>query len=287
MPLLRFSCTDFRCLDRVSFEPHPRFSLIAGPNASGKTSLLEGIAYLGRGRSFRNASASDLVQHGAEGFLVQGEVHTGSGRQRVGVRNGRAGLEFSIDGDGQGGLSALVDILPLQLIDPEVHQLVAGAPEERRRFLEWMTFHVEQGYLDVWRRFRRALKQRNASLRSGGKALDSWDRKFVETALAVDAARKRVLLGGIPVLGSTAGTLLGADVTFEYKQGWSVDADLVEQLQSARQRDLVSGTTSIGPHRADLRLRVDERVAKRLVSRGQQKLLACSMVLGSVAVVAD
>lgn len=287
MPLLSFSCTDFRCFAAVDFAPHPQFSLVYGANASGKTSLLEGIGYLGRGRSFRNASNRELVRHGAESFLLRGTASVDGFDKRLGVRNGKAGLELSVDGDRSGGIASLTAVLPLQVIDPDVHELVAGAPEQRRRFLDWMTFHVEHSYLESWRRFRRALKQRNSVLRAGGSSLDSWDSEYVETALRLDAARSRVMEGALPALESAAQGLLGVEVSLEYQRGWARDSDLGEQLRTARHRDQVAGSSSAGPHRADLRLRVDERVARRLVSRGQQKLLACALVLGSVSVVSS
>ena len=284
MPLLSFSCTDFRCLGAVEFQPHPQFSLIYGANASGKTSLLEGIAYVGRGRSFRGAATSDLVRYGCDEFLLRADVGAGGRVRRLGVRNSRRGLETSVDGERNSGTAVLAEILPLQIIDPEVHELVGGSPDQRRRFIDWMTFHVEPGYLLVWRRFRRALKQRNAVLKAGGASIDSWDNEFVETALALDEYRRRVLIKAIPVLEAEATALLGKGAGFAYQRGWSEDSDLAAQLKSGRQRDVASGTSNYGPHRGDLRLRLDDRLAKKLVSRGQQKLLAAAMVLGSLRV---
>jgi DNA replication and repair protein RecF len=285
VPLLSVSCTDFRCLAAAEIRPHAQFTLISGANASGKTSLLEAVSYLGRGRSFRGASTRDLVRHGAKDFVLRGEVETGGLRHRLGVRNGREGLELSIDGDRSGGTARLAAALPLQVIDPEVHELVGGAPDQRRRFMDWMTFHVEHGYLDAWRRFRRALKQRNAALKTGSGSLESWDREFVELALALEEIRKSLVGRAIPVLEECAGGLLELPVSFEYQRGWSDGRGLAEVLREHRVRDQASGTTNSGPHRGDLKLRMDERVARKLVSRGQQKLLACAMVLGSVAVV--
>lgn len=287
MPLNFFSCRQFRCLSEAELTPHNDFTLVAGPNASGKTSLLEGIAYLGRGRSFRGAGVRDLVQHGCDEFLLRGDVSFAGRDHRIGVSNGRAGLQQSVDGERDGGLAALAAALPLQVIDPEIHELVGGAPEGRRRFVDWITFHVEQGYLTLWRRFRRALKQRNALLKDGVSALDSWDREFAEVAIELDLARQQVLERALPRLAESASALLDTAVSFDYQRGWAADRELEEALAAGRQRDLQAGASQIGPHRADLKLRVDERLARRLVSRGQQKLLACAMVLGSVAVAAD
>ena len=287
MALRHFQATNFRCLTSVSLEADPRYNLIYGPNASGKTSVLEAIAYLGRGKSFRGASPQTLITHGAEEFLLRGKVDTGRRQVAVGVRNSKEGLEVKIDGDRETSAAALVGILPLQVLDPDVHNLVAGGPEHRRRYLDWMAFHVEQGYQERWRRFRRALRQRNAALRGGASkaAISGWDREFLEAAEEVDQIRRQVLDSAHSVLEETGMALLGCVVSFEYLQGWAAERGLEESLEIAWESDQQAGTTQAGPHRAELRLRVDERQAKPLVSRGQQKLLACTMILAATEVV--
>jgi DNA replication and repair protein RecF len=165
----RFTAQGFRCLDNVGFEPDPDYTLVYGANASGKTSLLEAIAYLGRGKSFRGAPPTSLIQHGEQAFVLFAQVEIVGRISRVGVRNSRAGLEVKVDGLSNGGAAALAVALPLQVIDPDVHNLVCGGPDERRRFLDWLVFHVEPGYLTLWRQFRRVLKQRNAALKAGAR----------------------------------------------------------------------------------------------------------------------
>lgn len=287
MTLLRFSASDFRCLESVSLEVAPRYNLVYGRNASGKTSLLEAMAYLGRGKSFRRAAADRLVRHGCEAFVLFGRVADGGRERSLGVRNSREGLETSVDGDRGGGVAALAQVLPLQVVDPEVHDLVAGGPEERRRYLDWLAFHVEPNYLALWRDYRRALRQRNAVLREGGsgEALSGWDRQFSGLGERVDEARRRSLELAQPALQGTAERLLGGLVGFEYQRGWPQAQTLSEALAAGRARDRQLGSGQSGPQRADLRLSRDERGARKMVSRGQQKLLACTLILAATAVV--
>jgi DNA replication and repair protein RecF len=286
MTLLSFSCTDFRCLQSAELELAPRYNLAYGANASGKTSLLEAIAWLGRGHSFRGAPPDRLVRHGAAEFLLFGRVRNRGHEARLGVRHGRSGLEISVDGDRSGSRAELIRALPLQIADPEIHSLVAGGPEQRRRYLDWIAFHVEPGFLDAWRRFRRALKQRNAALKEPGEAaaLAGWDREFTAAADQLHDMRRRCLDIALPVLAATAERLLGGGVGFEYQQGWPANRTLAETLAGGRGRDLQQGTTHAGPQRADLTLSYDERRARKLVSRGQQKLLACAMILAATEV---
>jgi len=103
----RFTAQGFRCLDNVGFEPDPDYTLVYGANASGKTSLLEAIAYLGRGKSFRGAPPTSLIQHGEQAFVLFAQVESGGRISGVGVRNSRAGLEVKVDGVSNGGAAAL------------------------------------------------------------------------------------------------------------------------------------------------------------------------------------
>jgi DNA replication and repair protein RecF len=219
----RFTAQAFRCLDNVEFEPGPDYTLIYGANASGKTSLLEAIGYLGRGKSFRGAPPTNLIQHGEQAFVLFGQVDAGKRQASVGVRNSRAGLEVKVDGESSGGAAALAAALPLQVIDPDVHNLVSGGPDERRRFLDWLVFHVEPEYLGLWRQFRRTLKQRNAALKAGGgrETLRGWDQEFSALGERVSAAREQVLAGALETLRAEGAALLGADIDFRYATGWS------------------------------------------------------------------
>lgn len=283
MPIERFTAANFRCLEEIAIDLEPHYNLIYGANASGKTSVLEALSYLGRGKSFRGASTSELVRHGESEFVLFGRVEDGGHVASVGVRNSREGLEIRVDGQSDGGAAALADVLPLQVIDPEIHGLVSGGPELRRRFLDWIAFHVEQDYLALWRRFRRTLKQRNAALRAGGSvaALQGWNQEFVDVSEALDKARRRTLEVATASLDEAGRDLLGSEVRFEYRPGWAPEKGLEASLAQGLDRELQLGSTQYGPHRADLRLIYDERQARKLVSRGQQKLLACAMILAA------
>lgn len=283
MPISLFTARNFRCLQNIELPAHPKYNLIYGSNASGKTSVLEALAYLGRGKSFRGANTSDLIRHGEQEFVLFGEVAAGDRLAKVGVRNSQAGLEVRIDGDNDDGAAALAGALPLQIIDPDVHNLVAGAPDQRRRYLDWIAFHVEHDYLGAWRRFRRVLKQRNAALRSGASAvtMDGWNAEFVELADRLDAGRRlalEVTSDGLLELGED---LVGSEVRFEYQVGWNEEKGLLAALEDRTERDSAQGSTHDGPHRADLKLIYDARRARKLVSRGQQKLLASAMILAA------
>ena len=287
MALLHFTASDFRCLASIELEASPNYNLIHGANASGKTSLLEAIAYLGRGKALRGAPTQNLVRHGQAEFTLVGKARGATRTSVLGVRNGRNGLEIHIDGAQARGAAELAETLPLQAVDPEIHNLVAGGPDERRRYLDWSVFHVEHAYVQHWRRYRRALRQRNAALKTGGgpRSIRAWDSELLEAAAEVTAARERTTETLQSALEPIAEEMLGGGVGLEYQPGWPRGKSLEHALGASLERDHATGTTNVGPHRADLRLVFNERQARRLVSRGQQKLLACTLVFASVELV--
>jgi DNA replication and repair protein RecF len=286
LALRRVRITDLRCLIEVELALDPTRNYLYGANGAGKTSVLEAIFLLGRGRSFRTRQIRRLVRHGRPGLAVYGEVEEGERLRRIGVgfREGR--LEKKIDGEPAAGTAALVEILPVHTIDPSVHDLIQGGPSERRRFLDWGVFHVEHGYLDAWRRYRRVLGQRNAVLKKGGRPseLATWTAALAEAGELVDQQRASYVGHLQPELAERGAAILGRPLTFVYHRGWPADVPFAAALGAGESRDRVLGNTELGPHRADLEILQDAEPVHGQASRGQQKLAAASLILAQVNV---
>jgi DNA replication and repair protein RecF len=285
LPLSRVRITTFRCLREAELELSSRRNYIFGPNGAGKTSLLEAVYVLGRGRSFRTRQMRRLIQHGSDGFTVFGEVDVEGAARRLGVAYGGGRLEKKVDGQPATGMAELAALLPVHAIDPSMHGLIEGGPSERRRFLDWGVFHVERGYLELWKRYRRVLSQRNAVLKQGAglDELRPWSRAVAEAGLAVDESRQGYLARLQPFVTEIGRRLLDRPLTCDYRRGWAGDQRLEDALTAAEPRDRQSGSTEPGPHRADLVLRFDERRVQDDASRGQQKLTAAALILAQVA----
>lgn len=274
----------FRCIEKAELELHGRCNLISGQNASGKTSLLEAIFFLGRGRSFRTAKVEALIRNGADALQVTARVRSDGSARPLGLRFGSAGMEARFSGRPVGGLAELATILPAQAIDPEVHRLIEGGPQERRRFLDWGVFHVEPSFVEHWRRYQRALRQRNAALRSGAApaVIRAWDPELIEAGERVAASRSRYVDALVPHVRTTAQRLLGDSLEVSLSQGWSMERSLADSLDASWERDRERGLTHVGPHRADLGLRFGGAPARDRISRGQQKLAAATLLLGQL-----
>jgi len=284
MSLRRLEIRDFRCIASADLDFDDRCNLISGTNASGKTSLLEAIFFLGRGRSFRTSRNETLIRTGADELLVTGRVGARGRSMPIGVRYGRDGFEAKAEGMRIASLAELATTLPIQAIDPEVHRLVEEGPQERRRYLDWGVFHVEPKFVEQWRRYQRALKQRNSALRaqSPEAVVRAWDPELIESGDAIAAYRREYFEQLRPHVAAVGLRLLDTPVELTLAEGWLAGSRLADAFAASWRRDADRGTTHCGPHRADVGIRVGGDPAKHRVSRGQQKLTAAAMLLGQL-----
>ncbi len=274
-----------RIIEHAEIEPSPGVNLITGLNAAGKTSLLEAIDILSRGRSFRTHRLDRLVTAGESKLTVSARLHRPHPPViNIGLERSRAGTQIRIQGRAAESVAELAALLPVQALHPESHQLIQGGAAHRRAYIDWGTFHVEQRFLSVWRRYYRALRQRNAALRSAAppEAVRAWHYELSETGQLVDRYRKDYLQALLPVIDQYSRMFPSAtQIQLHYRRGWPEDGehDLDAALERELLADLQRGHTRLGPHRADLEIRLNGRPASGTASRGQQKLIAAVLRL--------
>ena len=274
---------NFRCIERCDIELSPGINCIVGDNASGKTSFLEAIYIMGRGESFRQSRLSQAIRHDADAFTLRTRLTDDSGsRHRIGCHAGRTTHRFKLDDQTETKRFDLITRLPLQHIDPNVHRLLEQGPKYRRHFLDWGVFHVEHAFFPAWRRYRRALKQRNRALRARQPKYEviAWDAELVQQGEIIDACRREYLEHIKARLPATTRQLVGnEELVFSYHPGWRGDDGFGNALINSIEQDLRAGFTQQGPHRADIRVSIASMSARDWVSRGQQKLLTAALLL--------
>jgi DNA replication and repair protein RecF len=281
--LTSLAVRDVRCIEQADLEIAPGLTLIWGDNGSGKTSLLESIFLLGRGRSFRTRNTERLIRRGQDHLRVIGHIEGPVGYDRpVGIECGPAGTVARVAGEPIQSLADLSQVFAVQAIEPGVHRLLEEGGHRRRRWMDWAVFHVEPGFVDQWLRYTRAVKQRNAALRTDPAQASVWDPELVRTGEAIAEARRRFLEQLQPYWTETVSALTGLDVQLNYLRGWSADRTLEEALVASRSRDELRHLTHAGPHRADIAVRISGRTAREVLSRGQQKLVAVAMTLAQL-----
>jgi DNA replication and repair protein RecF len=277
---------NFRCIRAAHLALDPQATGIVGENGSGKTSLLEAIYLLAHGRSFRANQREKLLPPQADFLRIVGRIHTARGELVAGIEYGEQGTRANLAGQGISGIAEIAEILPVQVIDPGVHRLIEEGSARRRRLLDWGVFHVKHEFLGVWRRYQRALQQRNAVLRSNGdeQLLAAWEAELSTAGHRVDSLRSEYAAQLLPHFVEVAEQLLGAQgARFSYRRGWAAEHDLAAQLIDSRPRDQRLRTTTVGAHRADVAFVFEGAPARDRVSRGQQKLLAAAFILGQLA----
>ena len=286
MILTRLQVRQLRCVAAAELQPGPGLNLIVGRNGAGKSSLVEAVHLLGYGRSFRGRVADGLIRSGQPHVEVYAEWDDSRGQpHRAGLRHSGTRWEGRLDGASVPSLAEFCARIAVVTFEPGSHDLIGGGAEHRRRFLDWGLFHVEPDFLPLWRRYSRALKQRNALLKlaPGRAQLDPWDAELADAGERLTRLREQYLTALEPALAREAAAFLpelGA-ASLVFRPGWKRD-DLVlaDALLLARERDMASGYTSVGPHRADWRLDFDALPGRESFSRGQEKLVALACILG-------
>ena len=285
MRLERLQLLGLRCLSEATLELAPGFNVLIGANGAGKTSVLEAAFLLSHGRSFRSGAREALVQRGASALNIFSSVrHEDGVLHRLGL--GREGARWNARLDGMDvSMGELIRECAVVCFEPGSHALIAGAADERRRFLDWGVFHVEHEFLPAWRRYQRALKQRNSLLRSSSALDDAlvgpWEHELSRTGTLIDRWRRDYLDSLLPFLREQTALLLPelGDVELRYRPGWADGENLAAVLATQRLRDQGRGHTTSGVHRADWSLSFQHAPQREHLSRGQEKLTALICVL--------
>lgn len=286
MLLTKLQIRQLRCLADVQLELAPGLNLITGPNGAGKSSIIEAVHLLGYGRSFRGRVGDGVIRTGATHLEVYAEwLDRNQQAHRAGLRHGGNHWEARLDGAAAPSLTELCAQIAVVTFEPGSHDLIAGGAEHRRRYLDWGLFHVEPDFLPQWRRYARALRQRNTLLKNGPSpaTLSPWDRELAEAGELLTRLRQGYLERLEPFVNDQVQAFLVelGPATLDFRPGWRRgDLSLADALLLNRERDTAQGHTGVGPHRADWRVEFAGLPGREALSRGQEKLTALACVLG-------
>ncbi len=280
----------FRNIDQACLEFGEGLNLIVGDNAAGKTALIEALWTLASGRSFRTAKPQQLIQFEHHELVIFCQIVEQQQTLNLGLSRQLDKLTLKLNGETLKTQAQLSVHLPLQLLTPESHRLLEEGPKARRQFMDWGCFHQFKAFLPAWRHYQRALKQRNHALKKQlpAQQIQLWDSPLIEAATEIDEMRSDYIEQLTPFVKEFCQALmpeLKSELACQYSAGWPktmnaqpVDgfADVVKQQFA---KDQLNGHTQYGSHRADIKFKFDGQEAILTLSRGQQKLFVCALLL--------
>ena len=290
----------------VAFGPGPH--LVWGPNAAGKTSLLEAMVVLARGSSHRTTTDAELIRWGTDVARIEGRA----GADEIEVALVRPGSQAAATGARKrirvNGVArraaALAERLRVVLFAPEDMLLVAGSPSLRRSTLDQLASALMPGYAAELATYSRALQQRNGLLRAireetaAREELRYWDRPFLDAGGAVVAARHRLLdrlarpLAAAhaeiaPEEGAAGALELSYVTNAPTAPGEPARDALARRLVETAEKEVWNGTTLIGPHRDDAAFVMAGRDLSAFASRGQQRTAILALKLAELDLVTE
>lgn len=259
-------------------------NIFYGNNGAGKSSILEAIAFATSGRSFRTTKLELVVSEEQQETIVFA-VTNNNKKIGIGFQKKNKQKTIKINGEKVNTLSLLTRVYPTQVLSPEAYHLIDSGPSERRKYLDWCLFHVEHTYHSNWKTYASILKQRNALLRIGSYPdiegqIAGWDQQLCEVAKVINSHRAKILSELEALLTSIInqiGIKIFKGLRLSYYPGYT--GELYEKLKDSLKSDCDSGFTKFGPHKADVRIKVNGYLAKDYLSRGQKKVLINALFL--------
>jgi len=303
MHLTWLDLRDFRSYESLRFEPTEGVNVLVGENGAGKTSVLEAIGYLGMMRSFRGVSDLALVREGAGAAVMRGGMGGAPTETRVECELPREGRRKVLVN--QKKPQRLRDVLltvPIVAFAPDDLDVVKRGPAIRRDYLDDLASRLWPQAGQDLTEYERAVRQRNALLKQEGRntdseTLDVWDQRLADAGARVLLHRRNLavalqghLQGAYAVVGGE-GTLAWA-----YRSTWGSEGaagyeDLMESLMAAllekRRKDMEVRSTTLGPHRDEPSLLLDERSTRTRASQGEQRTAALALRIGAYRIIEE
>lgn len=283
-----------RIIKKTQLTLSPTLNVIVGDNGSGKSSLLEALGILSRGRSYRTSRISEVINYDADSILCSSQLnHTAHKKTlSLGIEKTRKQTIIRINQQNIKSQATLSKSLPITIIHPDSVELITGGPSIRRAFIDWIAFYQNSAFYQLWKQYKHTLKQRNACLHNPSQryALPYWTEQLISMQSPLHALR----LNALKALNHNIdqyreGLWKGASLKLELSTGFPKDVDISDNIalqdifDTRLDNDIKSGKTFYGIHRSDLKILINGTIAAQTVSRGQLKILSILLLISQSA----
>jgi DNA replication and repair protein RecF len=297
LALTRLAARNFRNIERVDLDLAPGLTVVSGSNGHGKTAILEAIYFAATSRSFRTSKAAELVRHGEAvasvraSFVELGDEASRVEREQLAAVEGKR-VVVKLDGNKPPTLGAYATRSPVVVFHPQELALSSGPAAGRRLMLDRLALFRDAESADARGRYAHALKQRRRLLqRDDAKPaeVDVFEELCARHGAALTRARRQAVDALEPAVLDAFRRIAAPELTLDlaYRPGGSEDEDVARaELAAARLRDTHRETAGFGPHRDDLELRLDGRLARVVASQGQHRAVTLALKAAEAATVA-
>jgi DNA replication and repair protein RecF len=274
---------NFRSYRNESFEFDKGINIIVGPNASGKTNLLEAILVLASGKSYRSKD-EELVSLGKPWARLEGYFEHSNRVAKIEPNNNRK-KTFLLDNKPFSRLS-FDKTLPVVLFEPNHLQIITLGPQQRRDYFDDLLQRSLPGFKSLGASYKRALAQRNALLKHGpsfgAQQLFAWDVRLSELGSKLSEARQKLIDDINQNLSKTYSQIAHhkTNVLLKYESHFPVASyasKMLSKLQTSVDRDFMIGFTSVGPHREDISFLIKDKPISQTASRGETRSILLAL----------
>jgi len=274
----------FRSYKDAAFELSPGVNIIVGPNASGKTNLLEALLVMARGSSYR-AKDAELLMFGKDWARLDADLPDGRRTVKLQAAADKVVKSYEIDGQSLSRLGP-ARLLPVVLFEPNHLLLLNSSPDLRRTFLDDLLEQTLPGFGATRRHYKRVLAQRNSLLKKNPRGLYEqlfvWNVRLGELGGQIVRERHKLVERFKERAGELYGRLAGKDydVALAYRAQFDpmqYETALLHKLESSVELDLARGFTAHGPHRDDLEVLIDAHPVQEAASRGEIRTMVLAL----------